>query len=138
MGALCGEAVVFTHNNMPAHFNTMVKQRGAMIAKGRLTGVQFDALFTDDLYFEMGRHTIAMSDLLKETLKRCGCPIYLESPTNQQFTVMTRERMERISKEARLLYWDPLPDGNVVVRIAVSWSTQPEDIAVLERLLMEK
>ena len=138
VGALCGEAIVFPRGNAPAYFRSSVKQHGAMLAKGRLIGVQFDALFTDDLYFEMGKHTIAMSDLLKETMRRCGCPIYLESPTNQQFTVMTRERMERISKEARLLYWDPLPDGNVVVRIAVSWSTQPEDIAVLERLLLEK
>ena len=66
VGALCGEAVVFTKNNTPKQFLTLIKQQGALIAKGRLHGVQFDTLFTDELYFKISRHAIDMAELLKE------------------------------------------------------------------------
>ena len=68
MGALCGEAIVFTKKNTPNHFLTLIKQQGALIAKGRLLGVQFDTLFTDDLYFKISRHAIDMAELLKKLL----------------------------------------------------------------------
>ena len=88
VGALCGEAVVFPRGNAPKHFMTMVKQHGAMLAKGRLLGVQFDALFTDNLYLNISRNAIQMADRLKALLHEKGLTFYLESPTNQQFVIL--------------------------------------------------
>ena len=82
VGALCGEAVVFPHG-APAHFMTMVKQQGALLAKGRLLGIQFDVLFTDDLYTRISRNAIETADRLKEGLAAKGYRFYMESPTNQ-------------------------------------------------------
>ena len=83
VGALCGEAVVFTKNNTPKNFVTRIKQHGALLAKGRLLGVQFDALFSDNLYFEISKHAIEMAEKLKSVLKEKGYRFFLESPTNQ-------------------------------------------------------
>lgn len=97
-GALCGEAVVFTGNSMPKHFLTRVKQHGALLAKGRLTGVQFDALFTDDLYLEIGKNAIETAAVLKAGLKEKGYTFYIDSPTNQQFVVLENRKMEEFKK----------------------------------------
>ena len=93
VGALCGEAVVFPKNNTPKHFLTRIKQHGALLAKGRLLGIQFDTLFTDDLYFVLSRHAIDMAEHLKEGLLEKGISFYLESPTNQQFLLLTDEQL---------------------------------------------
>lgn len=135
VGALCGEAVVFTKNNEPAHFLTMVKQMGALLAKGRLTGLQFDTLFTDNLYFEISRHAIDMAELLKEGLRARGYAFYLESPTNQQFVVLENEQMAGLQKQVAFSFWEKLDEHHTVVRFATSWATRREDIAALMRLL---
>ncbi len=83
VGALCGEDLVFTKNNMPKGFVTMTKQQGAMLAKGRLVGMQFDALFTDDLYLEISRRAMKCAMELKEAFIRKGYTLYIDSPTNQ-------------------------------------------------------
>ena len=88
VGALCGEAVVFTKNNTPSHFLARIKQHGALMAKGRLLGIQFDTLFTDGLYFEISRHAIRMAGLLKKGFASRGYEFFLDSPTNQQFIVL--------------------------------------------------
>ena len=97
VGALCGEAVVFTKRNRPCHFMTSIKKRGALLAKGRLLGIQFDTLFTDDLYFHISRHANEMAQRMKAILEKHGVPLYLESPTNQQFAVLEDGQMERLS-----------------------------------------
>lgn len=135
VGALCGEAVVFTHNNMPAHFNTLVKQRGAMVAKGRLLGVQFDALFSDDLYMRIGHHAIEKAERLIEVFKNKGYRFFLDSPTNQQFIILDNKDMERLSKEVGFSFWEKYDENSTVVRFATSWSTTDEDIDGLERIL---
>ena len=101
VGALCGEAVVFPEQNAPRHFLTAVKQHGALLAKGRLLGIQFDTLFTDDLYLEIGRHGIEMAERLKTLLKEKGCSFYLESPTNQQFLILKDSQAEELKKQDR-------------------------------------
>jgi len=135
VGALCGEAVVFTKNNTPRHFRTLVKQHGALLAKGRLLGVQFDSLFTDNLYFEISRHAIDMAKLLKKVLKSKGCKFYLESPTNQQFIIMSNEQYNSIKEKVKLGVWEQIDENNLVVRLVTSWSTTKEDIIALEELL---
>lgn len=135
VGALCGEAVVFTHGNAPKHFLTQVKQRGAMLAKGRLIGVQFDTLFTDNLYFDISRHAIDMAERLKDIFKRKGYPFFLESSTNQQFIILEDSRMEELSRSVQFGWWEKYDETHTVVRFATSWSTQEQDLEALERLL---
>lgn len=137
VGALCGEAVVFTKNNTPKHFITMVKQHGAMLAKGRLLGIQFDTLFSDNLYFEIGAHAIRMAEILKEGLKERGYSFYLDSPTNQQFIVLSIGEIEGLQGKVTFDRWDKLDEKHQVVRFATSWATKEEDIAALLSLLDE-
>ena len=135
VGALCGEAVVFTKGNTPAHWDNCIKRRGAMLAKGRLLGAQFDALFTDGLYFEIGRHVMDMAGKLKAMLGEKGCPFYLDSPTNQQFVILNRETVERLRQDVSFSLWQWLDEDRAVVRFVTAWSTTEEDIAALAALL---
>lgn len=134
-GALCGEAVVFTGNTMPKHFLTRVKQHGALLAKGRLVGVQFDALFTNDLYKEIGKNAIEAAAVLKQGLQEKGYKFFLDSPTNQQFIVLEDEQMEELKKEVQFSFWEKADDSHTVVRFATSWATRMEDVRKLLSLL---
>lgn len=136
-GALCGEAVVFTRQNKPAHFITSLKKRGGLLAKGRLTGVQFDALFSKDLYFEIGRHAIQMAEKLKTIFHNQGIPFYLESPTNQQFVILDNTQMEKLRGQVCFSFWEKYDDNRTVVRFVTSWSTTDEDLQKLENILSE-
>lgn len=135
VGALCGEAVVFPRGNAPEHFMTMIKQRGALLAKGRLLGVQFDTLFTDGLYFEISRHAIAMAELLRAALKEKGYRFFIESPTNQIFVIMENERIRELREKVRFEFWERYDENHTVMRFATSWATAPEDVETLIGLL---
>ena len=135
VGALCGEAVVFPHGNMPKHFLTMVKQHGALLAKGRLLGVQFDALFTDGLYWRISEHAIRMAEKMKEIFREKGCRYYLESPTNQQFLILEDSKLEQIRAKVSFSFWEKPDERHTVVRFATSWSTIDEDLEVLRSVL---
>lgn len=135
VGALCGEAVVFTKNNAPKHFMTMIKQHCALLAKGRLLGVQFDALFTDDLYFNISRHAIDMAEELKKVLQEKGCRFFIDSPTNQQFVILEDEKLNSLKDKLKVSFWEKYDENHTVVRFATSWSTKPEDIEALKELL---
>ena len=135
VGALCGEAVVFTRGNTPSHFLTQIKQQGALIAKGRLLGVQFDTLFTDNLYFEVSRHAINMAEKLKKLLRDRGYKFYLDSPTNQQFVLIDDYKLEEIEKHVRVSFWEKPNASQTVVRFATSWATTEEELIELEKYL---
>ena len=135
VGALCGEAVIFTKKNMPKHFLTTVKQHGALMAKGRLLGIQFDTLFTDDLYFKISRHAIDMAEILKKGLREKGYTFFLDSPTNQQFIVLENGQMEELKKEVVFGFWEKADEDHTVVRFATSWATKQEDVEKLLELL---
>ena len=134
VGALCGEAVVFTHG-APKHFFTTIKQHGALLAKGRLLGVQFDTLFTDNLYARIAKNAIDRAQEMIAVLKEKGIPFFLESPTNQQFVILENGYMELLSKEVGFDIWQPYDSTHTVVRFATSWATTPEQIAQLRALL---
>ena len=136
-GALCGEAVVFPRGGMPRHFLTHAKQHGALLAKGRLLGVQFDTLFTNNLYGEVGRVAIAAADELRRILREAGCTFFRESPTNQQFVVLENAQVEALAERIRFSTWEKLGDGRTVIRLVTSWSTTPDDLAALEAALHE-
>lgn len=135
VGALCGEAIVFTHHNAPKYFITRMKQHGALLAKGRLQGIQFDTLFTDDLYFKISRHAIDMAELLKKGFEEKGYDFYIDSPTNQQFIVLKDEDLMRLKKQVTCSFWEKPDEDHTVVRFATSWATKEEDIEKLMELL---
>ena len=135
VGALCGEALVFPRNNAPKRFFTQVKMHGALVAKGRLIGLQFDTLFTDNLYFEISRHAIEMAEYMKQGIAARGYRFHLDSPTNQQFVVLDNEKMRKLEKQVRFSFWEKVDDDHSVVRFATSWATRKEDVDELFKLL---
>ena len=129
-GAMFGEAVVMRKGLVP-HFFTIVKQQGALLAKGRMLGIQFLTLFTDDLYLKIAKNAVALAARLKEAFVEKGYELYFNSPTNQVFVVLTAEQEERLRRATTFTEWERLADGRLVVRLATSWATRAEDIEEL-------
>lgn len=134
-GALFGEAVVCTRPELIPHFFTLIKQHGALMAKGWLLGVQFDVLFTNDLYFTLGKNAIKMAEYMKKLMKKKGVKFYNNSITNQQFFIMDNEKLKKISKKVVYSFWEKLDDKNTVIRFATSWATTKEDVEKLIALI---
>ena len=135
MGAFCGEAVVFTKENAPRHFVTLIKQHGALLAKGWFLGVQFDTLFTDDLYMKISKNAITTAARLKEILKEKGYNFYIDSPTNQIFVEMEDEKLKELEKNVRVSFWEKTDEKHTVVRFATSWATDMEKVEKLREYL---
>ena len=137
IGALCGEAVVFPRGNAPKHFFSNVKRHGALLAKGRVVGVQFDALFTESLYFTISRHAIVMAEKLKRVLSEAGIPFYMDSPTNQQFVLLPAARAHELKQRVDFTLWGPAPhDASLMIcRFVTSWATTEQDLEQLRRIL---
>ncbi len=154
-GALCGEAVVFTKGNRPEHFMNLVKKHGALLAKGRLLGVQFETLFeapkceqgqtgtmlgapeceqgqADTLYMEIGKHGVEMAEKMEKILRDNGFDFYLDTPTNQKFVILEDSMLEMFKDKIEYGFWEKPDDTHTVIRFAASWSTTDEDLAVLE------
>ena len=127
-GALCGEAVVFTKNNEPAHFVNLVKKHGALLAKGRLLGIQFDTLFTDNLYFEVSKNADRLAEQIKKAFKDKGYRLLLDSPTNQQFVVLENQKLKELEKIVKFCFWEKADDNHTAVRFATSWATTQENV----------
>ncbi len=134
VGALCGEAVVFP-KKAPAHFMTMIKQQGALLAKGRLLGIQFDTLFTDELYKKISANALHTASRLKAALKAKGYRFLLDSPTNQIFVVLDNETLERLRREVVFSFWEKCDDSHTAIRFATSWATAMDDVDALIQLL---
>lgn len=135
VGALCGEAVVFTKNNTPRQFITITKLYGAMVAKSRINGVQFDRLFTDNLYLEISKKAIATAKKLRGILLEKNYRFFVDSPTNQLFPILENSQIERLSKDVKISIWEPYDENHTVVRFATSWATTNEDVDALAELL---
>lgn len=135
VGALCGEAVVFPHGGMPANFLTIVKQHGALLAKGRLLGVQFDALFTNGLYLEISRNAIETADRIRRALVEKGYRLFCPNPTNQIFLVLENEQRKRLEERVAFGFMEKFDDTHTVMRICTSWATRREDVDALIALL---
>lgn len=121
-GLLCGEAVVFPQG-APKHFLTFIKQHGALVAKGRLLGVQFSTLFSDDLYLKIGENAIAQALRLRAALKEKGYRFAIDSPTNQTFVVVDNKKKEELAKKVWFDLWENLDDEHTVIRFCTSWAT---------------
>lgn len=135
VGALCGEAVVFPRGNAPRNFFTIVKQHGALLAKGRLLGIQFDTLFTDNLYMRISHNAIDLAMKLQAIFREKAIPFFIESPTNQQFPILTQEQMKRLEGKVSFEIWQRLDDGRTVTRFATSWATKDKNVSALAKLL---
>ncbi len=134
VGALCGEAVVFP-NGAPKHFFTTIKQHGALMAKGRLIGLQFDALFTDNLYLEISKHAIEMAEKMKQMFAAKGYKFFLNSPTNQQFVIIPNDKMKELEHQVMFTHWEPYDAQNFVCRFVTSWATTDEDLNILSEII---
>ncbi|WP_304476809.1 low specificity L-threonine aldolase [uncultured Muribaculum sp.] len=127
-GALFGEAVVTRRPELLPRFVSLIKLRGATLAKGRLLGVQFSTLFTDDLYCSIGRHAVALAMKLKSGFVNKGYRLYMDSPTNQQFFVMPNDKIDELREVASFELWGPKGDVETPVRFVTDWATTERDI----------
>ncbi|MBP7347691.1 MAG: low specificity L-threonine aldolase [Butyrivibrio sp.] len=134
-GTLFGEAVVIPKHDYIPHFFTTVKQHGALLAKGRLLGIQFDTLFTDDLYLHIGAPAIDAAEQIRFVLRECGYTLYFEAPTNQIFVVMENDRLRSFGQQVEYGFWEKYDDTHTVIRLATSWATTGEDTDALIRIL---
>ena len=134
-GALFGEAVVFSRPGTVPGFFTIVKQKGALLAKGRIAGVQFETLFTDGLYERIGADAVRIAGRIRNALMEKGYELAFPSPTNQVFPVLTEEQYRRLSEKVEMSFWERTPDGRTVVRLATSWATREEEADALIAIL---
>ena len=135
VGALCGEALVFTRNNAPSHFITRVKQHGALLAKGSLIGIQFDTLFTDNLYFKISKNAIDTAHQLIEILEKKGFKFFLKSPTNQQFVIVSNDKLQKLREHVATGFWEKYDENSSVIRFATSWATTQDELIKLKEIL---
>jgi threonine aldolase len=135
IGALCGEAVVFTNRRAHKHFFSIQKQHGAVIAKGALIGLQFEALFTDNLYLKLARHAIEMAMQMKQIFKEKGFEFWLDSPTNQQFVILPDEKVDALAGKVEFTHWGQTSGHRTICRFVTSWATTADEISELKRLL---
>ena len=128
VGALFGEAVVISHPYLKEDFRYLIKQHGGMLAKGRLLGVQFETLFTDDLYFKISEHALALAEKLRAGIQEAGFDFYAENPTNQVFPILPDAVLKRLSDRYALTYQCRVSDTMSAVRLCTSWATKPEHV----------
>ena len=137
-GAFFGEAVVFTKHNMPIRFLTRVKQHGALLAKGHMLGIQFDTLFTNNLYYEIGAHAIRLAQLLHQGILDAGLPLYINSPTNQQFVELPDTVIRKLEeRDVVYSFWEKTSPAKTVIRFVTSWATKEETVRELVTILKE-
>ena len=135
VGALFGEAVVIKDSKRISHFKTIIKQHGALLAKGRILGLQFDTLFTDNLYFEIAKHANAMADKLKKAFISKGYRLFLDSTTNQQFVILNNKKIKELENKVTFTFWEKYDETSQVIRFVTSWATKEEDIDKMIELL---
>lgn len=133
-GALFGEAIVINNQNLQSDFRFHLKQRGALLAKGRVLGVQFRELFKDNLYFDLARYANDMADLLKKGISELGYTFLTDSPTNQIFPILPNDIIEKLKEQFLFYVWEPIDENRSAIRLVTSWATQEN---VVNNFLMQ-
>ena len=128
MGALFGEAVVICNRMLQEDFRYLIKQKGGMLAKGRLLGIQFLELLKDGLYFEIAEHAVKMAMILKKGLQEAGYHFFIDSVTNQQFVIVPDEKLEALKEKYAYTYQQRYDETSSVIRLCTSWATKEEDV----------
>lgn len=140
-GLLFGEALVLCNGALKRDFRYMIKQKGGMLAKGRLLGVQFEEVLKDGLYMELSRHAIRLAMKLRDALSGMGIPFLVDSPTNQQFPILPDALLDRLGRDFSYATIEKVDDAHTAVRFCTSWATREADvdslIGELDRLLKE-
>ena len=131
VGALFGEALVIPEPALIPDIRPLIKQRGGLLAKGRLLGIQFDALFTDDLYFKISRHADEMAYQIRDIFVSAGYPLLFDSPTNQQYPIMPDDELAELGKSFGYEYWERVDKTHSGVRFCASWATTQEHVDAL-------
>ena len=135
VGALFGEAVVITNEALKRDFRYSIKRHGGMLAKGRLLGLQFSTLFTENLYLNIAQHAINEAMRIKAALQSKGITFLMDSPTNQQFPIFNNSQLEVLSKEFLFSIWQRIDEEHTAVRICTSWATKSENVDRLIRAI---
>ena len=130
-GALFGEAMVILNDELKRDFRYVIKQKGGMLAKGRLLGLQFNELLRDNLYFELSEHAVALAMKLKAALGEMGVPFLVDSPSNQQFPILPDAVLKAIEREFSYSYQQRMDARNSCVRFCTSWATRETDVDAL-------
>ena len=128
VGALFGEAVVLSNDGLKKDFRHMIKQRGGMLAKGRLLGIQFLTMFENGLYEEMGRHGVAMAQKLAKGFLELGIPFLTEPVTNQLFVILPNILMHALLKDFVFETWEVVDEFHTAVRFCTSWGTKEQNV----------
>ena len=136
-GALLGEAAVLLNPKIKRGFFTLMKQGGAVLAKGRVVGIQFETLFTNNLYRQICQNGMDCALKIKAVLREKKIPLYIDSPSNQQFPILSKAAYEKLSRQFELGVWAYLDDGRLVVRICTSWATRPEAVEAIIKAIKE-
>ncbi len=131
IGALFGEAVVILHEELKRDFRYIIKQKGAMLAKGWLMGLQFIALFEDNLYFRISEHAVNLAQKVRAGFAECGYPFLYPSPTNQQFPILPNALLPELSEKYAFSHWQKYDEYHTVTRFCTSWATQEAAVAAL-------
>ncbi|MCR4741385.1 MAG: aminotransferase class I/II-fold pyridoxal phosphate-dependent enzyme [Treponema sp.] len=127
-GTLFGEALVIPNPDFIPHLITQIKQHGALLAKGRITGIQFEELFKSDLYFQLGKEAVSYADKIRQALIQAGYKLYFENPTNQVFFIIPNEKLKALGKKVMYGFWEKYDENHTVIRFATSWATKKEDL----------
>ena len=135
VGTLFGEAVVMRSKDLVPHFFSYIKRSGALLAKGRLLGLQFETMFTENLYLECGRNGVERAMELKEAFEQAGYRTAVESPTNQQFFTLPNALIDKLMEHMTFEYWGPRGKESSTVRFVTNWGTTAETISKLKSLL---
>ena len=131
VGALFGEAVVIMNPALKEDFRYLIKQRGGMLAKGRLLGVQFAALFENDLYFELGAHAVRLANQIRETFDRLGVSYLVPGTTNQIFPILSDAFLDELSKNFMFTEMERVDEDHRAVRFCTSWASTQENVDAL-------
>ncbi len=134
-GALLGEAVVIPNPDFIPHLFTIIKQNGALLAKGRLLGIQFDTLFTDDLYTKIGKNAVECANRMREIFKEKGYQFAFDSTTNQTFLIVENSEMQKLAGAVEFSFWEKYDESHTIIRFATSWASKIEDIEKLDTTL---
>ncbi|MEN6566712.1 MAG: beta-eliminating lyase-related protein [Veillonellales bacterium] len=128
-GALIGEALVICRDVLKADFRYYMKQKGAMLAKGRLLGIQFLELFRDDLYFDLAKHANSMAAMLRDAVSRAGYPFLTYSPSNQIFPILPNRLIDKLHEKYSFYLWEQVDEQHSAVRLVTSWATKQAAVA---------
>lgn len=131
VGALFGEAVVICDPALQRDFRYMIKRQGGMLAKGRLLGIQFETLFTDGLYEQLGRHAVELAGRVRQAFEEKGVEMAYPSHTNQQFPILTQAQREKLGEKYAFSFWEQVDEDRAAVRFCTSWATREEDVDAL-------